>query len=229
MRRVHFCLLFKTLLLVSVVQAQEIHLGADVVSRYVWRGMDFGESMSVQPGLSLSVGALTVGTWASYALTASGAGANEHDLYLSLDLGALSVGVTDYYFPAPNGAKFFDFDDDGQGAHYLEPFIQIRGPETAPFTLHASIFAYNDPDNTIYLEGQYPFTVGDVEMRLTVGVVAGQSALYNTGDVTLVNLGLAASRTIQITEAFSLPVFVHYILNPNPRVERSYLVFGFSL
>jgi len=71
--------------------------------------------------------------------------------------------------------------------------------------------------------------VNGVEMGLTVGVVAGESGFYNTGDVALVNLGLSASRTIQITESFGLPVFVQYILNPNPRVERSYLVFGFSL
>ncbi len=49
-------LLLGTFLLVAMVQAQEVQLGADVVSRYIWRGTDFGESMSVQPGLHLSVG-----------------------------------------------------------------------------------------------------------------------------------------------------------------------------
>lgn len=131
--------------------------------------------------------------------------------------------------PGAGRPKFFDFDDNGEGAHYLEPFLQISGPETAPFTLFAGFFAYNDPDNSIYLEGQFPFVVNGVEMGLTVGVVAGESGFYNTGSVALVNLGLSASRTIQITESFGLPVFVRYILNPNPRVERSYLVFGFSL
>ncbi len=229
MKHLRHSLLLGTLLLAAMVRAQEVQLSAEVVSRYIWRGTDFGESMSVQPGLSLSVGALTVGTWASYAISAPGAGANEHDLYLILSFGAVSVGVTDYYFPAPGGPKFFDFDDNGEGAHYLEPFLQINGPETASFSLFAGFFAYNDPDNSIYLEGQFPFAVNGVEMGLTVGVVAGESGFYNTGGVALVNLGLSASRTIQITESFGLPVFVQYILNPNPRVERSYLVFGFSL
>ncbi len=229
MKHLRYRLLVGTLLLAFMVQAQEVQLGADVVSRYIWRGTDFGESMSVQPGLRLAMGALTVGTWASYAIAAPGAEANEHDLYLSLSFGAVSIGVTDYYFPAPGGAKFFDFDDNGEGAHYLEPFLQINGPKTAPFSLFAGFFAYNDPDHSIYLEGHFPFAVNGVEMGLTVGVVAGESGFYNTGGVALVNLGLSASRTIQITESFGLPIFVRYILNPNPRVERSYLVFGLSL
>lgn len=77
MKHLRHSLLLGTLLLATMVRAQEVQLGADVVSRYIWRGTDFGESMSVQPGLSLSVGALTVGTWASYAISAPGAGANE--------------------------------------------------------------------------------------------------------------------------------------------------------
>ncbi|MDQ7040228.1 MAG: TorF family putative porin [Rhodothermus sp.] len=222
-------LLLGTCLLVAMVRAQEVQLGADVVSRYIWRGTDFGESMSVQPGLHLTVGALTVGTWASYAITASGAGANEHDLYVSVRLGAVSVGVTDYYFPAPGGPGFFNFDDNGEGAHYLEPFIQFNGPENMPFSLFAGFFAYNDPDRSIYLEGQLPFEINGVAMGLTVGVVTGESGFYNTGGVALVNLGLSAMREIPLTEAFRLPVFVRYILNPNPRVARSYLVFGFRL
>ncbi len=170
-----------------------------------------------------------MGTWASYAITSVGASANEHDLYVSVSLGALSVGVTDYYFPAPGGAKFFNFDGGGKGAHYLEPFIQLNGPAHAPFILFVGLLAYNDPDHSIYLEGQFPFEVNGVAMEVTVGAVAGKSAFYNTGGTALVNLGLSATRVIPITETFSLPVFVRYILNPNPRVERSYLVFGLRL
>lgn len=66
-------------------------------------------------------------------------------------------------------------------------------------------------------------------MGLTIGVVMGKSALYQTGHVALVHLGLLALRTLPIPESFGLPVFVRYMLNPNPRVERSYLVFGFKL
>ena len=49
------------------VQGQTASLGADMVSRYVWRGADFGESMSVQPALTLGFGGLEVGAWGSYS------------------------------------------------------------------------------------------------------------------------------------------------------------------
>jgi hypothetical protein len=42
-------------------------------------------------------------------------------------------------------------------------------------------------------------------------------------------MSLSASKEIQITDSFSLPIFVSYILNPTPGMERSFLVFGFSL
>src|SRR5690625_3783970 len=37
-------------------EAQRFNVGADIVSRYVWRGTDFGESVSIQPTLSFSAG-----------------------------------------------------------------------------------------------------------------------------------------------------------------------------
>lgn len=48
MKHLRHNLLLGTLLLATMVRAQEVQLGADVVSRYIWRGTDFGESMSVQ-------------------------------------------------------------------------------------------------------------------------------------------------------------------------------------
>lgn len=36
-------------------------LGADVVSRYVWRGTDFGNAASVQPYISYTAGVLEIG------------------------------------------------------------------------------------------------------------------------------------------------------------------------
>ena len=40
--------------LTSVPATAEISIGADVVSRYVWRGTDWGDGASVQPGIAYS-------------------------------------------------------------------------------------------------------------------------------------------------------------------------------
>jgi len=58
----------------------EIGIGADVVSRYIFRGTDFGNAVTVQPGITYSVDmddrSLEIGTWSSWAI--DGAGGSGH-------------------------------------------------------------------------------------------------------------------------------------------------------
>jgi hypothetical protein len=213
------------LIVVAPAAAQSFDLGADVVSRYIWRGADYGESASVQPALSFSSGGFEIGTWASYAMNPDGAPANEHDLWMSYSAGPVTVGVTDYYFPNA-GFDFFDFDGDGEGAHLIEPFASVNGPETFPATFYVGYFAHNDPDNSIYLNASYPFAIDGIELAFGVGASAGESALYGTDGFGIIELNLAASKSIPLTDGFSLPLSVAYILNPY--AETSFLVVGLS-
>ena len=43
-------------------------IGADLVSRYVWRGTDFGNAAAVQPAIETTIGPVSVGAWGSWAL-----------------------------------------------------------------------------------------------------------------------------------------------------------------
>lgn len=227
-----FVLLFASLFALAnihQIHAQTFNLGADLLSRYVWRGVDFGESLSIQPALEFTAGALTVGSWASYSVAADGAGANEHDLYLSFALGPVSIGLTDYYFPGPGGLPFFNFDGDGEGAHFLEFNASAGGTDTFPLTIAANIFFYNETDNSIYVEFGYPFSVEDVALDLSIGIVPQASAFYGTGAFGVTVIGLSAAKEIPITDQFALPISVSYILNPTPDASRSFLVFGVSL
>ena len=70
--------LLSTLALSAVPAAADVGFGADVVSRYVWRGTDFGNAVSVRPGMSYSTGSVEGGAWSSWAI--NGGGANENDL-----------------------------------------------------------------------------------------------------------------------------------------------------
>ena len=226
------CLLIGLLAFSSTASAQ-VSVGSDLVSRYVWRGYDFGESFSIQPSIAYSTSGFTVGSWASYSISADGAGANEHDLYVSYARGPVEVGLTDYFFPAPPGpngvpetASFFNYDN-GEGAHTLEPYVAFSGTSGFPVQLYAALLAYNDPDNSVYLEASYAFSVDDVDLGATVGFVPMESAFYLTDGPSFVNLGVSASKAIEITDTFSVPVSVQYVLNPE--MERTFLVFGLSL
>ena len=94
-------------------------------------------------------------------------------------------------------------------------------------TLLAALAVHNDPDNSLYLEANLPLAVDGVELGLAAGAVAGRSELYGTQSFSVVNVRVSATRTLQLSEQFGIPVTVSYILNPES--ERSFLVIGFSI
>ncbi|MCY3944395.1 MAG: hypothetical protein OXG18_11650 [Gemmatimonadetes bacterium] len=231
--------------------AQSVSLGADVVSRYVWRGLDFGESMALQPALTISLGMLEFGAWGSYSISASGAAANENDLWASFthefEAGAsLSLGVTDYYFPGPGATDFRDGE-----AHTQEVWVSVSGPESAPLSVYAGLLLDDvDRDDcgeeedcsvqTLYAEVGGPLMDAEgVELAWHLGYVNGKSVFYQTtgdpddeksaGGAAVVNIGVTASTELGITESFAPPVSVSYVVNPARSVNRAYLVFLLSL
>ena len=208
----------------------EIGIGADVVSRYVWRGTDFGNAVSVQPGIAFSKEAVEIGAWSSWAI--SGGGANENDLYVSYAVGQVSVTVTDYYFPvgAPPESEgegehdhpteeppgFFDYSDDG--AHILEASAAV---DLGMASVMAAFNFRGDPDNSFWVEASIPLAAlsGDVEVGLTVG--AGNGVYTNDGAAE--GDPMVASVSLDVSDG---DYFASYILNPDS--ETSFLVFGRS-
>lgn len=215
-----------------------VKAGGDLVSRYVWRGLDFGNAPNLQPSLSASYSGFTLGIWGSYSLSNNVSAGDEIDTYLSYNYSfensaALSLIITDYYFP--NAGKkmgnFRNYDDvDGSGAHTLEAGVAFTGSEKFPFTLSAYYNFYNDAGNNTYFEFAYPVQVSDISLTLFAGATAGgkeNPGYYGADNFSFINTGIKASKVVKISESFSLPVFVQYSINP--KLEKSYLVFGISL
>lgn len=221
------------LLLTSLTTFSQIDLGADLVSRYVWRGIDYGQSPSIQPTLSFSTTNFDVGFWSAYQLgrDASTLPTDELDFYLaytfSLGSTSLALVATDYYFPN-NVFKFNDFDDEGNGAHLIEIGAILSGPEELPLYFSGYFNVYNDPDNTTYFEVGYSTVLKEIGIDVFVGATpGGERGYYNTDEFKIINIGVKASKEIKITDDFSLPVFGSYVLNPNENV--AHFVFGISL
>ena len=92
---------------VADLQAQDeespFSVGADIMSRYVWRGLDYGAAPSIQPYLEFSAGGFAIGAWGAYTTgfsTANILGIQEMDLYATYTIADIvTVGVTDYFFP----------------------------------------------------------------------------------------------------------------------------------
>ena len=76
-----------------------LSLSADVVSQYVWRGLECG-SASLQPTLGLDYKGFSVSAWGSVGLVDT-SDAKELDLTASYTIGGLNLGITDYWFNTP--------------------------------------------------------------------------------------------------------------------------------
>lgn len=195
--------------LLSVMTFAQLDFGGDIVSRYVWRGTDFGNAVSVQPYLSVAIGGLEMGAWASYPVCAT-VGANENDLYISYVFGNFGVMINDYYFP--EGLDLFNFADDG--AHILEGMLSV---EFGAISVMGAMNFRGDTDNSMYAEAGYGICEKD---DISVSAFAGLgNGLYVTdGGFNFVNLGISASKG-----AFSIAFIV------NPEAETDFLVLGYNL
>ena len=202
----------------SVPVAAEVGVGADVVSRYVFRGALADDNVAVQPFLSatheMASGLLEIGAWGSYAVTSSASGgSNENDLYVSYSTGAVAITFTDYYYAKGAGSDFFKYSND-DAVHQLE----IMGAYSqGPLGIRGAAILSGDPDTPIYVEASYTCTKGEDASASLTAAVGTESFYTSDGDPALINVGLSVTQG-DYTAA--------YILNPD--VEQSWLVFSMS-
>lgn len=236
-----FCIVI-LLVLASGTFAQELSVGADFVSRYVWRGADIGDNNpSIQPYVEFGYVGFTAGFWGAYSFSNSNT-FEEVDMYLkytqSSDFGDFSLGFTDYTNPN-NGVKmgnFYNFDDPkGPGAHSVELCANYEGPDYLPLSFSYNMFLYNVENNPIYLELGYTANINDVELNAFVGGTPGDKTEYEEGKIgyykvekfSIINIGFKATKTIKVTDSFSIPLFGSVSLNPAD--EKMFYVLGVSL
>jgi hypothetical protein len=190
-------------------------IGADFYNRYIWRGSDYGNSPVVQPTIKYSNAGFSVGFWGSYSLSSNTA-ATEADLFLGYAFkNGLSLLVTDYYFPSEPGStgNYFDY----QNAHIFEA---TASQTIGRFSISGNYYFAN-ADDDLYFEAGYAFKT----VNLFLG--GGNKSYSDNGDFNVVNIGISSTKTIPITEKFSLPLTGKVILNPNK--EQIFLVIGFTL
>jgi len=224
----------------STMFESPLSISCDLMSRYVWRGTDFGGSPSIQPGIEYSKNGFAIGAWGAYTINAPGG--QEVDMYASYTfLDMFSVIITDYYFPDELADyKYFSYNSSTTG-HILEASLSFNGTEKLPLSLLLAANFWGDDAVRInddgsegalqystYAEASYAFKYFDlfVGVNLT-GADTGRGETGFYGDNPgVVNLGLSTTKEIAISEKFSLPLSISLITNP--QAEKIYLVAGFS-
>ncbi len=216
--------------LIAVPTSAQVSVGVEILSRYVWRGTDYGNSPSFQPSVTLTAGNFKIGTWGAYSFAGSGTPFAEHDLWASLEVtlpvGTIGVIVTDYYYPSA-GIEYFNYRGEGRGAHTFEIGATYSGTESFPLGFKTLFNVHNDPDHSVYLEVSYPVNVEGVRALFFGGAALKKSTWYGTARAAIVNVGVTLGRQVKVTEAFSLPLSASFILNPE--AEQSYLIVGVGL
>ena len=221
-------LMFATGMSATAQDEVETTVSADVVSTYVWRGMECG-SAAIQPTLGIGYKGLTLSAWGSYGLVDTNE-AKEFDLTLAYSTGGFNIGITDYWFNTPE-ERYFLYDAN-KTSHVFEANIGYNfGPAAIQwFTNFAGIDGYNKDGKraySSYVELSAPFKLASVDWSATVGAVPYATDFYGVDGFAVTNVSLKATKDIKVTDSFSIPVFAQVAANPS--TEKAYLVFGFTL
>lgn len=207
----------------------EATVQADVVSQYIWRGQDLGD-VSLQPTLGLAYKGLSLTAWGSVGLSDPD-DTKELDLTLAYKVGGLNIGVTDYWFNAPND-RYFCYAAH-ETSHVFEANIGYDfGPVAVQWYTN---FAGNDGFNksgkraySSYVEASAPFRLAGCRWTAAVGAVPYATSFYaDAGGFAVTNVSLRAAKDIRVTKSFTLPLFA--AVSANPSTEKAYMVFGFTL
>ena len=209
----------------------ETTIAGDIVSSYIWRGLDAG-STAIQPTLGIGYKGLSLTAWGSYGLT-NPDDIKEFDLTLGYSVGGFNIGITDYWFSVglDPDARYFKYDAHGTN-HIFEANI---GYDFGFASLQwYTNFAGNDGENkdgdraySSYLEANVPFKLATCDWTATAGVVPFATTLYGTEGFAVTNLALKATKEIKVTDSFSIPIFGQVVANPCS--QKAYLVLGFTL
>jgi hypothetical protein len=230
--KVFFVLAFSVIAATALSQESKgsFSVGADIVSSYVWRGVPQDATYpkgtpNIQPYASYTIGGFTIGAWGSGSFTGT---VKEFDLYATYALSSLfSVTLTDYNW---NFSKSYFSYGDGTD-HVYEGTLAYAGVASFPLSASLNTMFYGadkkadgDQAYSTYLELGYPISSN---AKVFVGASLFESPNYGTDGFGLTNVGIKVSKSIEITDKFSLPVYG--IAGFNPNTENAFLVAGITL
>lgn len=218
----------------TVAEAQdniETTIAADVVSQYIWRGQDLGNT-ALQPTLGIEYKGLSLTAWGSVGI-ADAADTKEFDLTLGYTIGGFNVGITDYWFNVGLDPRNRYFKYDAHGTNHV--FEANIGYDFGVASIQwYTNFTGNDGVNkdgkraySSYFEVSAPFKLFTCNWDAAAGAVPYATTAYDTNGFAVTNLSLRATKDIKVTDTFSIPIFGQVVANPCS--QKAYLVLGFTL
>jgi len=233
-----------------------LNFGADIMSRYIWRGYDYGNSPAIQPNIYFSWQGLKIGAWGSYSFsshsimyddtTVTNLGHySEMDFYLSYTYKWFTLMFFDYFImnglDVNNGNKYFNYNNKTTG-HTFEVSLAFEGPENFPIILYCGTLVYGDDKNqdstgiyglgdknnfSTYFEAAYRFRFKKIGLELKPFIGGTPfGSSWYALHGGIINVGLTAEKGIPVTDKYSIPIEASLIANP--QAQSIFLVFGIS-
>lgn len=211
------------------------HLGVDLQTKYVWRGMEMmveDAAPVLFPQVNYRFKGLYLYVMGGYSINGKYA---EVDLGVSYTWKWLTIGLNDYYYPSTNAAEddYFSLRNENTG-HWMEGVITIA-PEKIPLYLTVSNFFYGADKNaegkqaySTYVEvGSYYDFLENHRISMAVGAACNESC-YNNYEhgFGICNLEFKYTYNLSFRNDWVLPLNVAYILNPVR--EKSFVNFTTS-
>jgi hypothetical protein len=232
----------------AAAPSYSIKATAELVSHYVWRGsMATGSpTPNIQPTLAYVKGNFEIGVWGSTDFIGS---YKEVDPYASLTCKQIKFTLTDYNWNFGR-AKYFEYSNSKTG-HMLEGTVGYTGPESFPISvsLNTMFYGFDKKGPSAGVDSAKQAYSTYVELGYTKGPAAfflgftPWAGYYNNYGVTnfdptaskkafsIVNVGVTLSRSVKITNDFSLPLRATLVINPSATYSQAdyiHLVFGIT-
>lgn len=209
----------------------EGEIEVDLVSQYIWRGQDLG-NVSIQPTLGIGWKGLSLSAWGSVGLTTA-EDTKEFDLTLGYTKSGFNIGVTDYWFNSGLDARGRYFMYKSHKTNHV--FEANVGYDFGFLSLQwFTNFAGNDGANkngnraySSYFEISAPFQFVKCDWTATVGAVPYATDFYGTNGFAITNISLNASKSFDIKDKVTIPVFAG--ITANPRAQKAYFTVGFAI
>lgn len=217
--------------MITFAQEIETTIRGDVVSSYIWRGLDLG-SVSLQPTLAVDYKGLTLKAWGSLGLS-DPADTKEFDLTLAYTLGGMNISISDYWTNKGKdpAARYFKYDANSTNHVFGANIGYDFGVASMQWFTN---FAGKDGKNkdgdraySSYFEVNVPFKLSVADWTATAGAVPFATDYYGTTGFAVINLSLRARKEISVTDSFSIPIFGQ--VTANPCSQKAYLIFGITL
>ena len=223
------------------------YAGADLVSRYMWRGTDMA-GISIQPKLGISWQGLSLDLGSNIGFSKEDI--QDLDLTLMYSRWGFNIGVIDYWTKDVDEENRY-FYYDAYGPHQFEANL---GYTCKYFSLQAyTMFAGNDfkvngkRAYSTYIELAVPFRAAGLDWDARVGISPMESA--GVGGTRIVhslftdfeiednsymygegfNCSMASIRATKTLEfkKFQIPVFAE--IHTNPYLQKAYLLAGIGI